>query len=138
MIRSLEVGTVKQYKRIITKEDVKKFAEVSDDYNPAHFDEAYTKTTIFKKPIVHGMLVGSLFSKVFGTEYPGEGTIYVSQSLTFLKPVYPEETLRVQVTLTDKNVEKNRAYFLTEIFNENNELALKGEAMVMPKKVPHE
>lgn len=134
MIKTMTLGTVREYSRKITPKEVKQFAEVTGDFNKAHFDEDYTKTTIFKKPIVHGMLVGSLFSKIFGTEYPGEGTIYVNQSLTFLKPIYPDEQLTVKVTLKDKNEEKNRAYFTTEIFNEAGKLALTGEAMLMPRK----
>ena len=91
MIETMKIGEQREYRRIITQEEVFKFAEVTKDFNPAHFDENYTKDTIFKKPIVHGMLVGSLFSKIFGLDYPGEGTIYTSQSLKFLRPVYPKQ-----------------------------------------------
>jgi len=80
------------------------------------------------------MLLGSLFSKVFGLEYPGEGTIYCSQTLKFLKPAYPEEVLNVVITVKDILLEKNRVFFSTEIFNEQNELILTGEAMLMPRK----
>jgi acyl dehydratase len=102
--------------------------------NDAHFNEAYAATTIFKKPIVHGMLIGSLFSKIFGLDYPGEGTIYCSQSLNFKKPVYPDQLLLVVVTVKEIVLEKNRVIFTTEIFNEANELILTGEAMLMPRK----
>jgi 3-hydroxybutyryl-CoA dehydratase len=89
---------------------------------------------MFKKPIVHGMLLGSLFSKVFGLEYPGEGTIYCSQSLKFLRPVYPDTLLSVVITVKEIILEKNRVLFTTEIFNESNELVLTGEAMMMPPR----
>ena len=134
MIRNMKIGDVRSYQRVISKEDVFKFGELTKDMNKAHFDEAYTKQTIFKKPIIHGMLLGSLFSKVFGLEYPGEGTIYCSQTLKFLKPAYPEEVLNVVITVKDILLEKNRVFFSTEIFNEQNELILTGEAMLMPRK----
>lgn len=134
MIRNMKIGDVRSYQRVISKEDVLKFGELTKDMNKAHFDETYTKQTIFKKPIIHGMLLGSLFSKVFGLEYPGEGTIYCSQTLKFLKPAYPEEVLNVVITVTDILLEKNRVIFSTEIFNEQNELILTGEAMLMPRK----
>ncbi|MFA5471217.1 MAG: MaoC family dehydratase [Acholeplasmataceae bacterium] len=134
MIRNMKIGDVRSYQRVISKEDVLKFGELTKDMNKAHFDEAYTKQTIFKKPIIHGMLLGSLFSKVFGLEYPGEGTIYCSQTLKFLKPAYPEEVLNVVITVKDILLEKNRVFFSTEIFNEQNELILTGEAMLMPRK----
>lgn len=134
MIRNMKIGDVRSYQRVISKEDVLKFGELTKDMNKAHFDETYTKQTIFKKPIIHGMLLGSLFSKVFGLEYPGEGTIYCSQTLKFLKPAYPEEVLNVVITVKDILLEKNRVFFSTEIFNEQNELILTGEAMLMPRK----
>ena len=81
MIKTMHVGEERSYKRIITKEDVLKFGELTGDMNQAHFDADYCSRTPFKEPIVHGMLIGSLFSKIFGTEYPGEGTIYCGQSL---------------------------------------------------------
>lgn len=134
MIRNMKIGDVRSYQRVISKEDVLKFGELTKDMNKAHFDETYTKKTIFKKPIIHGMLLGSLFSKVFGLEYPGEGTIYCSQTLKFLKPAYPEEVLNVVITVKEILLEKNRVFFSTEIFNEQNELILTGEAMLMPRK----
>lgn len=135
MIRKMNIGDQRSYQRVITKQDVETFGKLTGDMNDAHFNEAYAKTTIFKKPIVHGMLVGSLFSKIFGLDYPGEGTIYCSQSLSFKKPVYPDQVLTVIVTVKDIVLEKNRVIFTTEILNENNEVMVTGEAMLMPKKL---
>jgi acyl dehydratase len=134
MIKSMKVGDQRSYERVISKEEVAAFGELTKDMNDAHFNEDYAKTTIFKKPIVHGMFIGSLFSKIFGMDYPGEGTIYCSQSLKFLKPVYPDTKLLVLVTVKEIINEKNRVIFRTEIFDENNECMLTGEAMLMPRK----
>ncbi len=134
MIQTLKVGETHQTKRHITPSDVQAFATVTGDFNPAHFDAAYAATTRFKKPIVHGMLLGSLFSPIFGMKSPGEGTIYCQQSLTFLKPVYIGEQITIEVTLERVDVEKNRAYYRTEILNEALEIAVTGCAMMMPKK----
>lgn len=137
MIKYFTCGEQKTYDRVITSNDIKLFGEVTGDYNLAHFDEDYCAKTVFKKPIVHGMLIGSLFSKVFGSEYPGGGMIYCSQTLKFLKPVYPNTTLKVVITTKDIIPEKNRVIFTTEVFNENNECAVTGEAMLMPRKEDH-
>ncbi len=134
MIKNMNIGDTRSYERTITKADVLAFGALTKDMNKAHFDEKYTQSTIFKKPIIHGMLLGSLFSKVFGLEYPGEGTIYCSQSLKFLKPAYPDEPLTVKVSVKEIILDKNRVIFTTEIFNKQNELILTGEAMLMPRK----
>jgi acyl dehydratase len=137
MIKYFNLGEQRTYDRVITSDDIKLFGQVTGDFNLAHFDEDYCAKTVFKKPIVHGMLIGSLFSKVFGSEYPGGGMIYCSQTLKFLKPVYPNTTLKVVITTKDIIPEKNRVIFTTEVFNENNECAVTGEAMLMPRKEDH-
>lgn len=137
MIKYFTSGEQRTYDRVITSDDIKLFGQVTGDFNLAHFDEEYCAKTVFKKPIVHGMLIGSLFSKVFGSEYPGGGMIYCSQTLKFLKPVYPNTTLKVVITTKDIIPEKNRVIFTTEVYNENNECAVTGEAMLMPRKEDH-
>ncbi|MCR3905506.1 MAG: MaoC family dehydratase [Tenericutes bacterium] len=134
MIRKMMIGEQRIYERMITFDDVKRFGELTGDMNKTHFDEAYAAQTPFKKPIVHGMLIGSLFSRIFGLDYPGEGTIYCSQSVKFLKPVYPNTIINVVVTVKDIILEKNRVIFTTEIFDENKNCVLTGEAMLMPRK----
>jgi 3-hydroxybutyryl-CoA dehydratase len=64
MIRHMKIGDVRSYERVITKDDVYQFGQLTGDMNDTHFNEDYAATTIFEKPIVHGMLVGSLFSKI--------------------------------------------------------------------------
>ena len=134
MIKTIKTGEKRTYERIITQADVNQFGNLTKDMNKAHFCPNYTKNTVFKKPIVHGMLLGSLFSCIFGLDYPGEGTIYCSQSLKFLKPVYPDVPLQVVVTVKEVILEKNRVIFTTEIFDEEGTCCLTGEAVLMPRK----
>lgn len=71
----------------ITDKDVQKFAEISGDFNPAHFNEDYAKGTIFKTRIAHGMISVAKFSGIFGMDLPGLGAIWGAQSVKFLAPV---------------------------------------------------
>jgi acyl dehydratase len=134
MIKKMKIGEIRQYQRKISQQDVLMFGKITGDMNQAHFDLEYCKNTVFKKPIVHGMLIGSLFSTIFGTDYPGSGTIYCGQTLKFLKPIYPDTEILVKATIKEIIIEKNRVVFTTEIFNENQELCLTGEATLMPRK----
>jgi acyl dehydratase len=87
---------------------------------------------MFKRPIMHGMLSASLFSKVFGTLFPGEGTIYLKQSLNFLKPMYVEKDYVAEFKVLDIIAEKNRAIVETTIKDKNSGLVCtSGEATVM-------
>lgn len=123
-----EVGYELVYKVKFSIEDVLKFSEVTGDNNPIHTDFDYASKTIFKKPIVHGFLVGSIFSRIFGTAYPGIGTIYLSQTMNFLSPVYLEEFYYAKILLIEVDNVKGRAKVETKIFNINGESILFGEA----------
>lgn len=114
-----------------TQDDVVAFAKVTGDNNPVHLDESYAASTMFKRPIMHGMLGATVFSKVFGTMFPGEGTIYLSQSLTFLKPMYVNDKYKAVFSVKELFLEKNRALFTTQIFNSDEKLVMSGEALVM-------
>jgi acyl dehydratase len=115
-----------------TQAEVAAFAEVTGDKNPVHTDAAYAAKTFFKKPIMHGMLGASLFSKVFGTLFPGEGTIYLKQSLSFLKPMYVEIEYVAEFTVKEVIKDKNRAIIETLIKDKTTGLVCtSGEAVVM-------
>ncbi len=114
-----------------SQEEVSRFAEVTGDRNPVHTDAAYAAKTMFKRPIMHGMLGASLLSKVFGTLFPGEGTIYLKQSLNFLKPMYPDTPYEAVFTVKEINYEKNRAIVETVIKNMEGNVCTSGEATVM-------
>jgi 3-hydroxybutyryl-CoA dehydratase len=77
------------------------------------------------------MLGATVFSKVFGTMFPGEGTIYLNQSLSFLKPMYVNESYKALFSVKELFLEKNRALFNTQIFNSEDKLVMTGEALVM-------
>ena len=80
------IGESKTMRRQFTEQDVITFSKLSQDYNPIHLNESYARLRFHGKRIVQGMLVATMFSSIFGNQYPGEGSIYVSQSLKFLYP----------------------------------------------------
>jgi 3-hydroxybutyryl-CoA dehydratase len=77
-----------EFVNTFTEKDVVAFAGLSQDDNPIHVDPEYARNSIFKKQVVHGVLLVSMFSKIFGTIYPGNGGIYMSQTSKFLKPAF--------------------------------------------------
>jgi len=132
----IKVNEVYTHSFSFSQDEVNRFAEVTGDKNPVHLDPAYAATTMFKRPIMHGMLSASLFSKVFGTLFPGEGTIYLKQSLAFLKPMYVDTQYEAVFTVKEVMIEKNRAVFETVIRDKDGKICTSGEATVMnPGKI---
>lgn len=126
-----QIGQSASFEKCITDEEVRKFADISGDDNPVHLNEEYAKDSIFGQRIVHGILVSGLISKVIGTQLPGKGTIYLSQNLKFLKPVYVGETVKAEVVIKDIIVEKRRMVLETKVYRQNAVCVLTGEALVM-------
>ncbi len=133
-IDELNEGDKATFGKTITETDIYLFASTTCDFNPAHVNEAYAKGTFFKKRIAHGMLTTSLISNILGTILPGPGTIFVSQNVKFLAPVYIGDTITAEVTITELNREKNRAIFAAQCINQDDVVVLKGEGMIMPPK----
>jgi acyl dehydratase len=128
----IEVNQVYTHDFQFSQEEVNRFAEVTGDKNPVHTDAEYAAKTMFKRPIMHGMLSASLFSKVFGTLFPGEGTIYLKQSLNFLKPMYVDVTYEAVFTVKEVLKDKHRAIVETVIKDKTTgNLCTSGEATVL-------
>ena len=128
----LAVGDSARLLRTVTLQDIQAFAAVSGDINPAHLNAAYADATMFHGVIAHGMLGAALISALFGTQFPGPGTIYLGQELKFTKPVRIGDTLTVVATVAEKDDEKKRVKMDCLVTNQKGEVVLKGEAKLMP------
>ncbi len=124
------VGDEFQFERFISADDVRKFAEVVGDMNPIHLDVERAEKSFFKKRIVHGAFLAGLISKVLGMDFPGQGTVYISQNSTFKRPVYVDTTVHVEVKVTEVLVEQRRLVLDTTIFNSEGKACLSGSAIV--------
>jgi len=127
---SFQPGDGFSFERYISADDVKKFAEVVGDLNPVHFDAEFAEASFFKKRIVHGAFLAGLISKILGMDFPGQGTIYISQNSVFKRPVYVDTTVKVEVKVTEVLTEKRRLVLDTTVLNEKNEVCLAGSATV--------
>jgi phosphate acetyltransferase len=116
--------------RSVTADDIKAFALVSGDVNPAHVDAEYAEASRFHGVIAHGMFAGALISSVLGTEFPGPGTIYIAQSLHFHRPVRVGDRLSVQVTVIDKDAETRNVRLDCAVLNQLQQTVVSGEALV--------
>ncbi len=122
------IGQTASVTQTMTANDVNTFAALSGDYSVLHMDSM--SHPVFGAPIYHGFLVGSLISRVIGMNLPGPGTVYLSQSMKFLKPVYIGDQVTAQVEVIGIRPEKAIYTLRTTVHNQNHELVLDGEAVV--------
>lgn len=127
----IKVGDKSSVKRKISIEDIDMFAKVTGDYNAVHVDDVKAKNSIFGERIAHGMLSAGFISAVLGTRLPGEGTIYLSQSLNFRKAVkIGDEIITTCEVIEVINPTKGIIRLSTVCVNQNGENVLDGEAVV--------
>ncbi len=133
-INELNVGDHASFTKTISETDVYLYAGITGDFNPAHINETYAQTTAFKTRIAHGMLTAGFISNVVGTQLPGPGTIYVSQSLKFMAPVVIGDTITATVEVIDISTEKKRVRLKTTCANQEGTVVLDGEALISPPR----
>lgn len=131
----LQVGDTYSEVFSYTQEQVKTFAELSGDKNPLHLDAEYAATTMFKKPIIHGILGASVLSKILGMHFPGEGTVYLKQEIDFKRPMYVEIQYEAQLKVLETNTDKHTAIIETKIVDkETGKVNVLGNAHIMHKE----
>lgn len=133
MDTALEVGDKVSITKSFTQEEVERFSELSLDTNPLHLDPEYAQGTPFGGRIVHGMLVASLFSGLLGKELPGEGSIYLGQSLRFTAPVYAGDEITATVEVTHIREDKPITTLRTTCVDSKGTIVIDGEAVVMAR-----
>jgi 3-hydroxybutyryl-CoA dehydratase len=126
-----KIGDNASITKTITDEDIHTFADVTGDHNPLHLNDEYARDTRFGRRIAHGMLGASLISSVLGNKLPGAGSVYLSQGLRFVKPVLPGDTITARVTVTGIRDDKPIITLETICMNQDNEIVIKGEAVVL-------
>ena len=115
--------------------DVADFARITGDNNPLHLDADYAATTPFKRPIIHGMLGASVFTKVLGTEFPGYGSVYLGQTLEFLRPMFVETDYEAVFTVKSTNADKHTAEILGELRDvQSGKVTTRGMATLMHRE----
>jgi 3-hydroxybutyryl-CoA dehydratase len=130
-IEELSVGDSASVTKRVSQADIEAFARISGDDNPAHVDAAWAEASRFGGRVAHGVLTAGLISAVLGTQLPGPGSIYMSQTLKWLAPVRPDDLLTATATITEIIPEKGRVVLETVVTRDGVPV-LAGEALVMP------
>lgn len=131
----LEIGQRASFSKTISETDIYLFAGISGDFNAAHLNEAYAKTTHFKTRIAHGFVPVILCAPVIGMKLPGLGTIVVDNYTRFVRPTYIGDTITATAEVVEKIDEKKRVKLNLTWVNQDGDLVCEGWVQVIPPKV---
>lgn len=124
-------GDSAELTKTIEQADIQAFADVTGDHNLIHVDEAFAKTTRFGRPIAHGMLTASLISAVLANKLPGQGSVYLGQTLQFVAPVFPGDQVTARVTVKEIREDRPIIKLETICVNQHKQVVIRGEATVL-------
>ena len=127
----IKVGDTFSKERTVTDDLIRRFAELSGDFNPIHLDEEFAKTTQFGQRIAHGMLSGAFISAVLGYEFYERKIVYLGQTLRFKSPVFIGDTVTTTATVKDIREDKPIITLETVCKNQEGKVLVMGEAVVM-------
>jgi len=128
---TLKVGDTFTVQKEVTDELIRKFADVSGDYNPIHLDEEFAAKTKFGKRIAHGMLGASFISAVLGYQLSERKVVYLSQNLKFIAPVFIGDTVTAKAVVREIREDKPIITIETTCENQNGETVITGEGKIM-------
>lgn len=127
----LAVGQRATWSKTITAADIEAFAALTGDRNPLHLDDAFARRSRFGRPVAHGVLVAGVISAALGMVLPGPGAIYLSQTLKFLRPVYPGDTVTATIEVIAIREDKGVVTLRTTCANQAGVPVVDGEAVVL-------
>ncbi len=130
-IAQLHVGDSASFSKTIAECDIYGFAGITGDLNPVHVDAEAAAASPFGARVAHGMLTAALVSTVLGQKLPGPGTIFLSQAMRFLKPVYIGDTVTASAKVAELIAPRNRVRLTTRCVNQKGEVVGEGEALVI-------
>ena len=131
-VLGISVGDTASFEKQVTEDDIVAFARATGDEQPLHLDDAHAAKTRFKRRIAHGMLSAGYISAALGIKLAPHATvIYLNQSLRFLKPVFPGDTVTAKLEVTAIDAEKRFVTCSTECLNQDGDSVLTGEATVL-------
>lgn len=122
--------------RTVTEADLVNFAGISGDFNPIHMDHEFARTTVYSKPIAHGLLVVAVASGLSLNSPPMRTIAFVGiRDWQFLEPVYIGDTIHIRTTLLEKEIRsRGRRAMLTwqrEVINQQEKVLQKGLTLTL-------
>ena len=134
-IEEFKLGMKAEFSHTFTQEETETMAELIQDHNPFHYEGEFIRKTRFKRPIVHGLLLGGMISHFGGDLFPGPGCLAEEISFKFLKPVYFGDTIKAFCEITVVDLEQKRLTFKMDCFNINSDKVCEGIATCIPYKI---
>ena len=122
--------------RTVTEADIVNFAGLSGDFNPIHVDHEFARTTAFRQPVAHGLLIWAISSGLGLSSPPMRTLAFLSvRDWQFKGPVFIGDTIHMRSKVVDKEVRaRGRRGILTwqrQILNQEGKIVQEGITLTL-------
>ncbi len=118
----------------ITEKEVNNFAEFSSDYNPIHIDADYARKRGYNRQVSHGAIQIAYLSKIIGMNFPGPGSMWMSQTVNWLLPVFVGDNIKICLEIKSYSTATKTFTLSVRIVKGNDKVVMQGEAQVKSTK----
>lgn len=124
----LEPGHTASRKMTVTAEHVSRYAEITGDRNPLHFDEGFAAGTPFGRLTAQGGITTGLLHALVAEDMPGPGTVFLSQDWKFTAPVFIGDTIEATAEVRSVHERKPVCELAVRVARADGEVVLEGVA----------
>jgi acyl dehydratase len=124
-----DIGAVFEGSMVVTPEITQKFAEVSGDDNPVHFDIEVAKRSIFGELIGHGAVSIGLLNGIMVKGYPGPGAVMMHADWKFLAPTRINEEITGRCEIVEVRDDKPMCKVRTTVTRSDGKVCLDGTVL---------
>lgn len=114
----------------VTTDIVQRYAELTGDFNPLHFDEEFAAGTRFGRLISQGGIAVGLIHALVAMDLPGAGTVFTEQQWVFPAPVYIGDTIIAEGRITEWRESRSRGEMEFVVVNQDGVEVLKGSTSI--------
>lgn len=126
---NLKIGQTAMRSNTLTQAHVDKYAEITGDRNPLHFDAQFASKTKFGRLVVHGGLTSGVLNALVAEDMPGPGTVFMSMDLKFTAPVYIGDTITATAEVLEVHESKPICTLAVRIARADGETVLSGKTV---------
>lgn len=126
----ISIGQIYRASFKIDSSIIERFAEFSGDQNPIHLDAQKAKTYGYPRQVAHGAILSAFLSQMIGTQIPGPGAVWMSQSVEWLKPVFVDDTITFIIKVKNVSIAASIVELDITVTNAKGEKVMQGQAKV--------
>ena len=124
----LHVGQTATRTKTVSDDDLRRYAEITGDYNPLHFDDEFAAATRFGRRVAQGGVTAGMLNALVAMDLPGAGTVFMNQALTYKAPAYVGDTLTATVEVLSLKPDKPVCQLKFVVANQAGTVLLEAEA----------